>query len=158
MNKRGHEMLTEKEVIEMVKYKMDLCKADLCYANLHGANLRGANLFGANLFGANLRGANLREANLCRTDLREADLRYTDLYGANLYGANLYGARLNGKSFLDKKRKENQALHSINISQIKNGWIALIGCEIYLFSTWEDMSEKIGLYIKNPKEAREKYK
>ena len=79
------------------------------------------------------------------------------LDNADLYNANLVGARITGKNMLSGEGG-NTTNYIISTYQIKDGWAVTIGCELYLFDFWEDLSNAISLYIDNPDEARKKYK
>ena len=69
--------------------------------------------------------------------------------GVDLSGANLYRADLSGADKTD---------YCVTVCQLSDGWAAIIGCEVYAFHNWTELSKAIRLYIDAPDEARAKYK
>lgn len=47
--------------------------------------------------------------------------------------------------------------YDVNIRKVANGFIVVIGCKTFVFSTWKEISTGLALYWRNPNAAREKY-
>ena len=90
------EVLSRKEVLEILAEKKDLSGLDMRKGNFIRIDFSGCNLQGANFSYANLKDAIFRDADLSKASLWNANLEGVDFTGANLEDADLDYAKLRG--------------------------------------------------------------
>lgn len=47
--------------------------------------------------------------------------------------------------------------HGVSINKVENGFLIAVGCKTFVAKTFEELSEGLALYYKNPKAAQERY-
>lgn len=50
-----------------------------------------------------------------------------------------------------------QPNHKIVLEKVANGFIAKVGCQTFVFETWEKLGQALHLYYTKPEEAVKKY-
>lgn len=48
-------------------------------------------------------------------------------------------------------------LQEVTINKVSNGFVIRIGCRILVAKTWQEVSQGLSLYWKNPEAARNRY-
>ena len=45
----------------------------------------------------------------------------------------------------------------VTVERVRNGFIVRVGCQTFVFTTWEEVQGALGEYWADPKKAAEKY-
>ena len=51
----------------------------------------------------------------------------------------------------------NIASYEINIRQVNNGFLVHVGCQTFVFESFEKLSKYLSMYFENPQETEEKH-